>query len=557
MLSALLKLITGVVFSLTDSFYLLTLTGIVGVISSTGGEIGPFLPVEQAALADVVDQVVSQLAGRGAVAGARGAAGDVRCENVVDTREEGELDEDEEVEVEAGGKGAGKGGGTGVADEAAEAEANDEAAEAEAKVAILRASEADDAYEAQLDALVDEEEARRSDAEDDENVVVQVSLLGGSTGSTAGASTAGAAADASSTDDTAQRPADDITSAVAALYGWYNALGYLTLACGALYGGILVDVLTSTSLSFSLLTAQRCVMISYAVFGLVKLFLYYQLSDKIEAKSYLQGKATPQVYQLEASLKEGAKHAEAMSQAGKSIRASSLQQGDAPLFYVKDEPPAASAKWYWFGLYSPRSRSVIAKLSLLFAIDAFAGGFTMQTFLAFWFSMRWDLPPAMLGVALSAANVLGGLSGIVAGYLVKRIGAVKTMVFTHLPSNLLLILIPVMPSQGTAVGMTLLRFCMSQMDVPARQAFVTSVVESDERAAAGGVTAIARSLGVSASPLLLAKMMKALPTSPGGTNAGSWVEASMPFFVAGMLKVGYDLALFVMFRERGGGRGGG
>jgi predicted MFS family arabinose efflux permease len=184
----------------------------------------------------------------------------------------------------------------------------------------------------------------------------------------------------------------------------------------------------------------------------------------------------------------------------------------------------------------------------LFAIDAFAGGFTMQTFLAFWFSMRWDLPPATLGVVLSAANVLGGVSGIVAGYLVKRIGAVKTMVFTHLPSNLLLILIPLMPSQGTAVGMTLLRFCMSQMDVPARQAFVTSVVESDERAAAGGVTAIARSLGVSASPLLLAKMMKALPTSPGGSNAGSWVEASMPFFLAGALKVGYDLALFSMFR---------
>ena len=143
-----------------------------------------------------------------------------------------------------------------------------------------------------------------------------------------------------------------------------------------------------------------------------------------------------------------------------------------------------------------RSRGVVLRLSALFALDAFAGGFVMQSFIAFWFRQRFGVDPAALGALLfGRQRPRGGFSALAAAPLAARFGLVNTMVFTHLPSNVLLILVPLMPTLPLAVGVLLARFAISQMDVPTRQSYTMAVVAPDERSAAAGVTGIARSLG--------------------------------------------------------------
>jgi hypothetical protein len=126
-----------------------------------------------------------------------------------------------------------------------------------------------------------------------------------------------------------------------------------------------------------------------------------------------------------------------------------------------------------------RSRNVVPKLSSLFALDSFAGGFVVQSFAAYWFYLRFGVEPATLGAIFFWANVFAGISALVASRLAGRIGLVRTMVFTHLPSNILLILVPLMPNLSLAVLVLLLRFSISQMDVPARKSYTMAVVPAD------------------------------------------------------------------------------
>ena len=182
-----------------------------------------------------------------------------------------------------------------------------------------------------------------------------------------------------------------------------------------------------------------------------------------------------------------------------------------------------------------RSRGIVLRLSALFALDAFAGGFVAQSFIAYWFNQRFGLDAAVLGTLLAGANVLAGLSALAAAPLAARFGLVKTMVFTHLPSNVLLLLVPFMPTLPLAAAVLLTRFAISQMDVPTRQSYTMAVVAPDERSAAAGVTAIARSVGVSASPVLAAPLY--------ATAALAWA----PFVISGGLKIVYDLALYRAF----------
>jgi len=177
----------------------------------------------------------------------------------------------------------------------------------------------------------------------------------------------------------------------------------------------------------------------------------------------------------------------------------------------------------------------VLRLSALFALDAFAGGFVAQSFIAFWFSEQWGLDPALLGALLAVANVLAGISALAAAPLAARFGLIKTMVFTHLPSNVLLILVPFMPTVGLAAAVLLVRFSISQMDVPTRQSYTMAVVAPDERSAAAGVTGIARSLGVSVSPLLAGPLYL--------SAALAW----LPFVISGGLKIVYDLLLYRSF----------
>jgi MFS family permease len=181
------------------------------------------------------------------------------------------------------------------------------------------------------------------------------------------------------------------------------------------------------------------------------------------------------------------------------------------------------------------SKGTIFKLSLLFALDAFGGGFVIQSIIAYWFHIRFQLDPAMIGTIFLFANLLAGVSALAAGWLARRIGLINTMIFTHLPSNVLLILVPLMPDVYWAIGLLLLRFSISQMDVPTRQAYTMAVVRPDERSAAAGVTAVARSVGASISPMLATLLV----------GSAGWM--SMPFFLAGSIKIVYDLLLYRAF----------
>ncbi len=264
------------------------------------------------------------------------------------------------------------------------------------------------------------------------------------------------------------------------VFAWYNLAGSVATALGSLCGGLL----TMVSAQAGLVGADvfRPAVLAYGFLGLVIGALFLFLSPGVE---------------------------------------------------VRGDSPVGRERGPFLGLH--KSRSIVFKLSALFALDAFGGGFVMQSLLAYWLHMRFGADPAALGGIFLAANLLAGVSALAAGWLANRFGLVNTMVFTHLPSNVLLILVPLMPSLEWAVALLWLRFGISQMDVPTRQAYTMGVVSPEERSAASGVTAVARSVGAALSPLLAARMI------------GTPSLASLPFFLAGGIKIIYDLLLLRAF----------
>ena len=192
--------------------------------------------------------------------------------------------------------------------------------------------------------------------------------------------------------------------------------------------------------------------------------------------------------------------------------------------------PAAPETSAFLGL-GP-SRRIVLRLAGLFALDSFAGGFVVQSFAAYWFYLRFGATPATLGAIFFGANLLAGLSALLAARLAARFGLVRTMVFTHLPSNVLLILVPLMPTLALATLVLFMRFSISQMDVPTRQSYLMAVVKPEERSAAGGVTGVARTIGAGVAPVF-AGLLFAQPAL-----------INVPFFVAGTLKIVYDLLLY-------------
>jgi predicted MFS family arabinose efflux permease len=264
------------------------------------------------------------------------------------------------------------------------------------------------------------------------------------------------------------------------LFARYQLAGSLATALGTLAGGLVAGIALRAGLGE--VDAYRLVIAGYAMAGGLLALLFLRLTPAVEV----------------------------------------------PAREVVDEPIRTR-----LGLH--RSQRVVARLSALFALDAFAGGFVAQSFVAYWFSTRFGVDPGFLGLLLAGANVLAGVSALAAAPLAARFGLVRTMVFTHLPSNVLLILVPFMPTLPLAAGVLLARFAISQMDVPTRQSYTMAIVAPDERSAAGGVTAIARSLGVSVSPLLAGPLYL--------SAALAW----LPFVIAGGLKILYDLALYRSF----------
>jgi MFS family permease len=183
-----------------------------------------------------------------------------------------------------------------------------------------------------------------------------------------------------------------------------------------------------------------------------------------------------------------------------------------------------------------KSRGIVAKLAGLFALDAFAGAFIVQSIVAYWFYLRYQTDLNALGGIFFGTNILAALSFLAAPAIARRFGLLNTMVFTHLPSNLLILLVPVMPNVEWATAVLLLRYALSQMDVPTRQSYTMAVVDADERAAAAGVLSVARNAGAAVAPLFTGAIL-ALPA------------LGLPFLLAGGLKIVYDLWIFAVFRH--------
>jgi predicted MFS family arabinose efflux permease len=197
---------------------------------------------------------------------------------------------------------------------------------------------------------------------------------------------------------------------------------------------------------------------------------------------------------------------------------------------IKSTNPA----YLFLGLH--HSKQIILKLSVLFMIDAFAGSFVIQSLITDWFFLEFNTRPEDLGSILFICNLVAGVSALLAAQLAESIGLIMTMVVTHVPSNVLLILVPLMPSQSLAIVILCLRFCISQMDVPTRNAYVQGVVSADERSAANGITNIVRSIGAATGPML-SGILFANPTT-----------RNYPFYIAGILKIIYDVLLLWNFK---------
>jgi MFS family permease len=182
------------------------------------------------------------------------------------------------------------------------------------------------------------------------------------------------------------------------------------------------------------------------------------------------------------------------------------------------------------------SRRIVYKLAALFSLDAFAGGFSVQSLMALWLFERFDMSLAAASLFFFWSTMLAAFSYPVAAWLSRRIGLVNTMVFTHIPSSLCLILAVFAPNLLTALGLLLVRSALSQMDVPTRTSYVMAVVTPAERTAAASVTAVPRSLASAISPGMAGVLLAS--SFPG-----------LPFVVTGVLKIVYDLALLASFRH--------
>ncbi|MGA2533849.1 MAG: MFS transporter [Candidatus Aminicenantales bacterium] len=262
------------------------------------------------------------------------------------------------------------------------------------------------------------------------------------------------------------------------VFAWYQLAGSLATALGSLTGGGLAQLLQNGGTAP--LASYRVLVLIYAGLGMVLAGLFGFLSRIVEA------------------------------------------------------PVSAKATVNRLGL--GKSSRIVLKLSALFSLDAFAGGFVVQAIVAYWFHLRYGVNPALLGAIFFGANIFAGFSALSAAWIARKIGLLNTMVFTHVPSNILLILVPLMPNLPLAITMLLLRFSISQMDVPTRQSYTLSVVSPEERSAAAGVTGIARTLGASLAPVLSAPLM------------GVQALIGAPFIISGALKLVYDFGLYRSFK---------
>ena len=259
-----------------------------------------------------------------------------------------------------------------------------------------------------------------------------------------------------------------------AMFALYNVAGATAGAFGALASG--VPAILAARNGWALAPALRSGFVAYTVIAMVAFFVYRRLSRRVEVERQP----------------------------------------------VKSTPLA-------------KSRAIVIQLSALFSIDAFGGGFAIQSLLALWLFRRFNVSVQVAGMFFFATGLLGSFSQFVSSALAARFGRINTMVFTHLPSNAMLIVAALMPTAGLAMGALLIRSATSQMDVAARQSYVMAVVPPEERAAAATVTNVPRSLAAALAPLPAGAML-------------NWSSFGWPLICAGTLKTIYDVLLLIQFR---------
>jgi MFS family permease len=263
------------------------------------------------------------------------------------------------------------------------------------------------------------------------------------------------------------------------VFAWYNLVGSMATAIGALIGGITAETLQHWG--SSPLQSYRALFGVYALLGTLLGSLFLVLSLRVEVVP---------------------------THDSHNVRKGGLHQ----------------------------SRSIVHWLSFLFMFDSFAGGLVVQSLLAYWFHLRFGADATTLGQLFFLVHVVAGLSALVAARIAGRFGLINTMVFTHIPANVFLLLTPLMPTLSLAMAVCILRYCVAQMDVPARHSYLMAVVAADERSAAAGVTTFARTAGSALAPSIT-----------GALFGASFL--SIPFFLAGSIKIAYDVALYFCFRR--------
>ena len=269
-------------------------------------------------------------------------------------------------------------------------------------------------------------------------------------------------------------PASNRTS----LFAYYNMIGGLAAGIGALFSSF--PVVLDKAFGIEVVDTFKAMFFVYAGIGLTVTLIYARLSSAVEASA--SGQPTP-------------------------------------------------------GITWPRqSKVIVFKLSALGGMDSFGGGFMLQTFLAYWFTVRFDLSLESLAGVFFAANLLSSFSSILAVYIARRIGLINTMVFTHIPANLLVLGVAFSPYAWLAIVFLLLRECFSQMDVPTRQSYTMAVVPPEERTAAAGMTTLGRQGGQMIAPFIAGQLV-----------ASSFLSA--PLVIGSSIKVAYDLLVYAQFRN--------
>lgn len=293
------------------------------------------------------------------------------------------------------------------------------------------------------------------------------------------------------------------------LFAFYNMVGTFAMSAGVLVS--ILPGIIEKQFGLSQIESIRPLFLLYSVLGVAVLATYLLLSEKVELK----------------------KQEEEQEEAKEQLRVQ--EKGDLESDEKKKEKARTSKPLTQ--TLSPVSRKIVGKLSGLFAIDSFAGGFVIQSIVALWFFTKFGADLTLLSYIFSIAGVLTAFSFLISAKVADRIGLINTMVFTHIPSNILLILVAFSPTLPIAMAFYLARMALSQMDVPTRQSYIVAVVKEDERTAAAGITNISRNISQAISPSIAGSILQSVNL------------LFAPFLIGGLLKIVYDITLYLQFRR--------